>query len=146
MRSLLAEEEIRRYNCDDAILVLNANTRGYVYPILTGYCEMVRHDGSQLHKEAELQAGDILGEMAVITGTGNASVVARTPVTLCVFSEETFRSFILAEGFQEKLLSQWSLSPEIAPQSQFTNITSTVIVKLSHIGEAKILKPGTALN
>jgi hypothetical protein len=105
---------------------------------------VVRHDGSQLHKEAELQAGDILGEMAVITGTGtrNASVVARTPVTLCVFSEETFKSFILAEGFQEKLLSQWSLRPEIALQSQFTNMTSTVIEKLSQIGEAKILKPG----
>ncbi|MFT4886035.1 MAG: CRP-like cAMP-binding protein [Pseudohongiellaceae bacterium] len=144
MRSLLAEEEIRRYNCDDVILVQNTTTRGYVYLILTGYCEVVRHDGSQLHKEAELQAGDILGEMAVITGTGtrNASVVARTPVTLCVFSEETFKSFILAEGFQEKLLSQWSLRPEIALQSQFTNMTSTVIEKLSQIGEAKILKPG----
>lgn len=147
MRSLLAEEEIRRYNCDDVILVQNATTRGYVYLILTGYCQVVRHDGSQLHKEAELQAGDILGEMAVITGKGtrNASVVARTPVTLCVFSEETFKSFILAEGFQDKLLNQWSLRPAIALQPQFTNMTSTVIEKLSQIAEATVLEPGGIL-
>jgi CRP-like cAMP-binding protein len=143
MRSLLAEEEIRRYNCDDVILVQNATTRGYVYLILTGYCEVVRHDGIQLHKEAKLQAGDILGEMAVITGRGtrNASVVARTPVTLCVFSEETFKSFILSEGFQDKLLRQWSLRSAIALQPQFIDMTSTVIEKLSQAGEAKTLEP-----
>lgn len=113
MRSLLAEEEIRRYNADDVILVQDTNTKGYVYLILTGYCGVVRHDGLQLHNEAELQAGDILGEMAVITGAGtrNASVIAKSPVTLCVFSEETFKSFIVAEGFQERLLQQWSLRP-----------------------------------
>lgn len=137
MRSLLAEEEIRRYNTDDVILVQDATTRGYVYLVLTGYCEVVRHDGNQLHLEAELQAGDILGEMAVITGTGtrNASVVARTPVTICVFSEETFKSFIVAEGFQSELLAQWSLRPTITRQPQFANLTSTVIEKLSQIGK-----------
>jgi len=111
MRSLLAEEEIRRYNAEDVILVQDATTRGYVYLILTGYCDVVKHDGFRLSKDAELQAGDILGEMAVITGSGtrSASVIARTPVTLCVFSEETFKSFIVAEGFQDKLLQQWSL-------------------------------------
>lgn len=135
MRSLLAEEEIRRYNTDDVILVQDATTRGYVYLILTGYCEVVRHDGQQLHVEAKLQAGDILGEMAVITGSGtrNASVVARTPVTICVFSEETFKSFILAEGFQEELLSQWSQRPIISRQPQFKGLTSTVMEKLSQI-------------
>lgn len=147
MRSLLAEEEIRRYNTDDVILVQNATTRGYVYLILTGYCDVVRHDGSQLHIEAELQAGDILGEMAVITGAGtrNASVVARTPVTICVFSEETFKSFILAEGFQDKLLSQWSLRPAIALQPQFSKLTSTVLEKLSQIAEAVELDAGNSL-
>lgn len=144
MRSLLAEEEIRRYNTDDVILVQDANTRGYVYLVLTGYCEVVRHDGLQLHSEAKLQAGDILGEMAVITGSGtrNASVIARTPVTLCVFSEETFKSFIVAEGFQEKLLQQWSLRPAISRQPQFANMTSTVLEKISHIAESHIMPPG----
>lgn len=144
MRSLLAEEEIRRYNTDDVILVQDATTRGYVYLILTGYCEVVRHDGIQLHTEAKLQAGDILGEMAVITGVGtrNASVIARTPVTLCVFTEETFKSFIVGEGFQDKLLQQWSLRPAIAKQPQFANMNSTVLEKISHIAESHIMPPG----
>lgn len=144
MRSLLAEEEIRRYNADDVILVQDATTRGYVYLILTGYCDVVRHDGLRLSKDAELQAGDILGEMAVITGSGtrNASVIAKTPVTLCVFSEATFKSFIVAEGFQDKLLLQWSLRPAISRQPQFRNMTSTVLEKLCQIAESKILHEG----
>lgn len=144
MRSLLAEEEIRRYNADDVILVQDTSTRGYVYLILTGYCDVVRHDGLRLNKEAELQAGDILGEMAVITGSGtrNASVIAKTPVTLCVFSEEAFKSFITAEGFQYKLLQQWSLRPAIARQPQFADMTSTVLEKLCRLAESKILHEG----
>jgi len=144
MRSLLAEEEIRRYNTDDVILVQDSTTRGYVYLVLTGYCDVVRHDGRQLHTDAKLQAGDILGEMAVITGSGtrNASVIARTPVTLCVFSEETFKSFIVAEGFQDKLLQQWSLRPAISRQPQFANMTSTVLEKISHIAESRVMSPG----
>ena len=80
MRSLLAEEEIRRYSCNDAILVQNTTTCRYVYLILAGSYEVGLNDVSQPHKEVKLQAGDILGEIAVITGrgTGNASVVART--------------------------------------------------------------------
>jgi len=144
MRSLLAEEEIRRYNTGDVILVQNATTRGYVYLILTGYCDVVRHDGKGLIKEAELQAGDILGEMAAITGSGtrNASVIAKTPVTLCVFSEETFRSFIVAEGFQDKLLQQWSFRSVISKQPQFSNMTSTVLEKLCRIAESQTLPEG----
>lgn len=144
MRSLLAEEEIRRYNTDDVILVQDASTRGYVYLILTGYCEVVRHDGTNLHSEAKLQAGDILGEMAVITGAGtrNASVVAKTPVTLCVFSEETFKSFILAEGFQNKLLQQWSMRSAVAAQQQLDGLIFTVQEKLCQIGEAVTVTDG----
>lgn len=144
MRSLLAEEEIRRYNADDVIIVQDSSTRGYVYLVLTGYCDVVRHDGLRLHTEAKLQAGDILGEMAVITGSGtrNASVIARTPVTVCVFAEETFKSFIFTEGFQDKLLQQWSLRPAIARQPQFGNLTSTVIEKVSRIAKSRVLSAG----
>jgi hypothetical protein len=148
MRSLLAEEEIRRYNTDDVILVQDATTRGYVFLILTGYCDVVRHDGETLHTEASLQAGDILGEMAVITGTGtrNASVVAKTPVTLCVFAEETFKSFIVTEGFQDRLLTQWAMRPALAKQPQFERLSSTVLEKLSHIGMVRDLEPGDSID
>lgn len=147
MRSLLSEEEIRRYNADDVILVQNSDTRGYVYLILTGYCDVVRHDGLRLHTEAKLQAGDILGEMAVITGSGtrNASVIASTPVTICVFAEDTFKSFIVTEGFQDQLLQRWSLRPAIARQPQFAPLTSTVLEKISRIGVTRVLAAGADL-
>ena len=79
MRSLLAEEEIRRNSCNNLILLQNTTPCRYVYLILTGYYEVGLHDVSQPHKEGKLQADDILGEIAVITGrgTGNASVKAR---------------------------------------------------------------------
>jgi hypothetical protein len=83
MRNLLAEQEFYRYNSEDVIIVQEAATHGSVYLILTGYCEVVRVENDKRETVAMLQAGDIIGEMAVLTGTGirNASVVARTPVT-----------------------------------------------------------------
>ncbi|MFM1896655.1 MAG: hypothetical protein RLZZ385_1729 [Pseudomonadota bacterium] len=148
MRSLLADEEVRRYNTDDVILVQDAETRGYVYLVLTGYCDVVRHDGKQLYLEANLQAGDILGEMAIITGKGlrNASVVARTPVTVCVFSEETFKSFMVEEKFDSELLLRWSVRPAIRRQPQFADLTSTVIEKVSQIATLQPLAAGESLD
>ncbi len=139
MRSLLAEEEIRKYNADDVIIVQNAETRGFVYLILTGYCDVVQHDGKHFRNVAKLQAGDIIGEMAIITGAGtrNASVVARTPVTVCVFAEETFSAFIAAEGFRKKLLSRWEVRPLIKKLPQFSDMTSTVLEKLGNIASVQ---------
>ena len=146
MRSLLAEEEIRKYNADDVIIVQDAETKGYVYIILTGYCDVVQHDGKQFHTVAKLQAGDIIGEMAIITGAGtrNASVVARTPVTVCVFAEEIFAAFIEAEGFREKLLNRWNVRPLIKRLSQFQEMTSTVLEKLGNIARFEYLDKGDA--
>ncbi len=136
MRSLLAEEEIRRYNQDDVIIVQEAETRGFVYLILTGYCEVVRHDGKQATRVARLQAGDLIGEMAIISGRGtrNASVVATTPVTVCVFSEEIFRAFITTEGFTEILEARWSMRPLLKNLPQFADLSTTAFERLAAIG------------
>ena len=144
MRSLLAEEEVRRYNCDDVIIVQDAETRGYVYLILTGYCDVVSHDGKQFSTVAGLQAGDIIGEMAIITGVGtrNASVVARTPVTVCVFAEETFSAFINTEGFRDKLISRWALRPVIKNLPQFREMTSTALEKVGNMSRILRLDQG----
>ena len=144
MRSLLAEEEIRKYNSDDVIIVQDSKTRGYVYLILTGYCDVVHHDGQQFKTVASLQAGDVIGEMAVITGVGtrNASVVARTPVTVCVFAEETFAAFIESEGFREKLINRWAMRPVIKQLPQFSMMTSTVLEKVGSIARFEELEKG----
>ena len=148
MRSLLAEEEIRRYNQDDVLIVQGTDTRGYVYVILTGYCDVVQHDGEQFRTVAKLQAGDLLGEMAVISGIGtrNASVVATTPVTVCVFAEETFGAFIKSEGFAGKLKRRWSLRPALKYLPQFREMTSTTIERVGNAAELLELPAGQSVD
>ncbi len=147
MRNLLAEQEIYRYNTEDVIIVQEAATHGSVYLILTGYCEVVRVENGKRETVAMLQAGDIIGEMAVLTGTGirNASVVARTPVTVCVFAEETFRNFIRYSGLQKMLENRWLLLPVIKLLPQFAALSSTVTDKISRIAEWKVVEGGKTM-
>ncbi len=148
LRSLLAESEIRRYNSDDVILVQDATTRDYVYLLLTGYCEVVQHDGKQLNSVARLQAGDVIGEMATITGKGtrNASVVSRTPTTVCVFSEQTFSAFISAQGLGEKLRERWVLRSMIRSLPCFSSLSSTVLLQVSIIASQVSLEAGEKIS
>ncbi len=147
MRNLLAEQEIYRYNTDDVIIVQEAATHGSVYLILTGYCEVVRVDQGSREAVATLQAGDVIGEMAVLTGSGvrNASVVAKTPVTVCVFAEETFRNFIRHSGLQAMLENRWLLRPVVKLLPQFATLSSTVTDKLSRITEWRVVEGGKTL-
>jgi CRP-like cAMP-binding protein len=144
MRNLLAEQEIYRYNTDDVIIVQDASTHGAVYLILTGYCEVIRVDEGKREAIAELQAGDIIGEMAILTGSGvrNASVIAKTPVTVCVFAEETFRNFIRYSGLQTLLENRWLLRPVVKLLPQFTELSSTVTDKVSRIAEWQVVEGG----
>lgn len=148
LRSLLADSEIRRYNSDDVILVQDAISRDHVYLLLTGYCEVVQHDGTQLNSIAHLQAGDIIGEMAAVTGRGarNASVVARTPVTVCVFSEQTFQAFITAQGNAIKLRERWELRTLIRNMPCFELLTSTVVLHVSIIASRITVAKGRRLS
>lgn len=148
LRSLLAESEIRRYNSDDVILVQNALSRDHVYLLLTGYCEVVQHDGKQLKSIAHIQAGDIVGEMAAVTGRGarNASVVARTPATVCVFSEQTFRAFITAQGNTIVLRERWALRSLIRSVPCFKALTSTVVMHVSIIASRITVANGRRLS
>ena len=144
MRNLLAEQEIYRYNTDDVIIVQEAESHGSVYLILTGYCEVVRVEDGNRDTVAMLQAGDVIGEMAILTGSGirNASVVAKTPVTVCVFAEETFRNFIRYSGLQAMLENRWLLRPVIKLLPQFADMSSTVTDKISRIAEWQVVEGG----
>ena len=144
MRNLLAEQEIYRYNTDDVIIVQDAATHGSVYLILTGYCEVVRVGEDGREAVALLQAGDIIGEMAILTGLGvrNASVVAKTPVTVCVFAEETFRNFIRYSGLQTVLENRWLLRPIVKLLPQYAEMSSTVTDKISRIADWQVVESG----
>ena len=145
MRNLLAEQEIYRYNTEDVIIVQEAASHGSVYLILTGYCEVVRVAGGKREVIAMLQAGDVIGEMAILTGTGirNASVIAKTPVTVCVFAEETFRNFIRYSGLQAVLENRWLLRPIIKLLPQFAELSSTVTDKIARIARWQVVEGGS---
>jgi len=143
-RSILAEEEIRRYNAGDVIIVQEAQSRGQVFLILTGYCEVVTCDGTDITVLAQLQAGEVIGEMAVVTGSRrrNASVVAASPVTVCLFSEATFNAFISSEGHRSKLLTRWQLRLQLRKLPQFSELISTVLERIAHYAELEYLAAG----
>jgi CRP-like cAMP-binding protein len=144
MRNLLAEQEIYRYNTEDVIISQNASTHGAVYLLLSGYSEVIHYDGEKRHSIATLQAGDVIGEMAILTGSGirNASVVARTPVTVCVFGEETFHNFIQHSGLQEKLESRWLLRPVVKLVPQFSTLSSSITEKISRVASWQVIEGG----
>ena len=143
-RSILAEDQVRRYNKGDVILVQEERTRGYVYLILTGYWDVVMFDGAEFQTVASLQAGEIIGEMAIVTGTlkRNASVVASSPVTVMVFSEENFNDFVVREGFRDKLLKRGEMRTELKTLPQFSELISTVLEKVSALCEVELIAAG----
>ncbi|MEM7182678.1 MAG: cyclic nucleotide-binding domain-containing protein [Spirochaetota bacterium] len=107
--NLLGDLEIRTFNSDDIIIRQGAISRGEVYIVLTGYAKVIYHDGEENRLLAEVEAGELIGEMASFQGDGlrNASVVALSPVVVATFSEDAFRNFITSLGYKDKLTRLW---------------------------------------
>jgi len=128
-------------------MVQEERSRGFVYLILTGYCDVVVFDGEDFQTVASLQAGEIICEMAIVTGSlkRNASVVASSPVSVMVFSEEHFNQFIVREGYKDKLLKRWDMRDNLRILPQFWELISTVLEKVSAIADKVMLEPGQEL-
>ena len=92
-------------------------------------------DRGKLESVATLQAGEVIGEMAIVTGSKkrNASVVASSPVSVCVFSEATFNAFISDKGYKTHLLKRWRLRQQIRHLPQFHGLISTVLERIAHL-------------
>lgn len=147
MRSLLAEQEILHFNRDDVVIVQGAPTKGWVYLMLTGYCDVIYQNNEKRTLVAQLQAGDIIGEMAMISGGGvrNASVVARTPITVCALREETFGQFIQHSGLGDDLVQRWKIRPYVSQIAQYKELNSTVIEKITKVCSLIELKAGESI-
>ncbi|MCP4490335.1 MAG: cyclic nucleotide-binding domain-containing protein [Gammaproteobacteria bacterium] len=146
LRSLLTEHEIYRYNTGDVILMQDTDKPPHVSLILTGYCEVIRKRKYDFKTIATLQAGDVIGEMTIMTGAEaiGASVVARTPVTVCVFGEDDFRHFVQHSGLQERLELRWRLRPHIKSLPQYSQLSSTVIDKISRLAKWHNIEAGNS--
>jgi len=144
LHNLLAEAQIKKYNQDDIIIVQGDVSHEQVYFILTGYCDVVQHNGTELQTLASLQAGELIGEMAIITELGlrNASVIARTPVTICVLDELAFSSFIEERKLKQQLMNLWENRPLLSKLPTFDLMSSTVLNKINKIVVRKIVPAG----
>ncbi len=136
---LMGNMSITRYNTDDVIIKQGAESKNKIYTILTGYCSIITHDGTKPTVIARKEAGDLFGEMAVTTGQGlrNASVVARSPVTLCELSEEIFYALILKEQFKDKLIERWKTRKLLEETDQFKTFPSSILERLARRGVFK---------
>lgn len=147
LHSLLSEHEIYRYNTEDVIIMQDAEKPEHVSLVLTGYCEVVRNQGEGLESIAMLQAGDVIGDMGSTNapGANGVSVVARTPVTVCVFDKANFHSFIEHSGLRDTLELRWRMRPYIKSLPQYSQLTSNVVDKISRIAEWQSLSAGKSM-
>jgi len=107
----------------------------------------VHQANDQWRTVAELQAGDLIGEMAVITDikTRNASVVSSTPVTLAVFSENIFSSLAGEPSFKSGLLKRWRIRPHLKALPIFNDLSSTVIENIGTQAHLEETSAGTLI-
>ena len=135
-----------RFNRDDVILKQGSDTRGSVFLVLYGDCNVIAHDGERGHIIGTREAGSLIGEMAVVTGvhSRNASVVARTPVMLCEFSEETFYAFVRAEGLVPGLRTRWQMRDHLSRIPVLQSLSTAVIERLCDIADEFEVAAGAA--
>ena len=107
--SLLANQRVLSFNAGDILIREGTRSEGCVYMILTGYAQVIHHDGERKQFLAQMEAGELIGEMAVVLGQGqrNASVVALSPVTVTAFAESTFREFLRHQKYEARLKALW---------------------------------------
>lgn len=107
--NLLANQQVSSFNAGDIIIRQGSKSDTHVYMILTGYAQVIQHDGKKKNYLAQMEAGELIGEMSIITGKGqrNASVVALSPVTVCAFSESAFHGYIRHQRYENKLRTMW---------------------------------------
>jgi len=143
-RTIMAQQEVRRCNKGDVIMVQEELSRGYVYLILTGYCDVVVFDGEDFQTIVSLQAGEIICEMAVVTGSmkRNASVVASSPVSVMVLSEEKFNELVQREGYRDRLIKRGGLRTSLRRLPQFWALISTALEKVSGRADEVVVAPG----
>lgn len=147
LTTLFADKVVKTYNTDDVIIKQGWETWGSVYLILAGFCEVIHHDGERFSSLATREAGDLMGEMAVVTRSAlrNASVVARTPVMVCEFSEQTFSTFLEEEGLRDTLLGNWGRREFVVSLPQFEGLSTAVVDRLCAISEVVTVAVGERL-
>lgn len=106
---LLSNQRTLRFNAGDIIIREGAKSDGCVYILITGYAQVINHEADRRRIQAQTEAGEIIGEMSIITGQGlrNASVVAVSPVVVTAISETAFRDYIAHQNLESDIKKLW---------------------------------------
>ncbi|MEQ8353658.1 MAG: cyclic nucleotide-binding domain-containing protein [Leptospiraceae bacterium] len=145
--ALMNEIRIQQYNSGDVIMKQGEENKGLIFIILTGKCSVMFHDGKSLLEVAIKEAGDIIGEMAAVNQQSerSASIVARTPVTLCAIDERTWYSFLVAENRIGEMQSMWQNRSDLEKSHPFKEFSDYVNDKLARVGRRREVKEGETI-
>ncbi len=131
--ALMSNFVVQTYNVGDVIVKQGEESKGLIYIILSGSCSVMVHDGKVLSEKARKEAGDFVGEMAVLDTNKirNASIVARTPVTLCAIEERLFHEFLIQENRVDQMKNLWQTRSELERNFPFNKFSDNVNDRLS---------------
>lgn len=143
--NLLANQRVLEFNSGDIIIREGAQSEGYLYMILTGYARVVHHDGTRRSTLATMEAGELIGEMSIMSGHGqrNASVVADSPVIVTAIAESSFREYIQHQGLETGLKSMWQNRGLLQNFPYLKPLQQPVIRELSRVMTLEHLPPRT---
>jgi hypothetical protein len=144
--NLLSNQQVLKFNTGDIIIREGAHSEGRVYMILTGQATVMHYNGTRKVFQARMGAGEIIGEMSIITGRGvrNASVVAETPVIITALSELAFREYVRHQNLEPQLRTMWRHRERLQTRSYLRGIEQPVIRELGlHVTlEHRPARPG----
>lgn len=135
--ALMANLHVLTFNAGDIIIKQGEESRGIIYVILSGKCSIMHHDGEKLSEKAIKEAGEFIGEMAIVKHDKirSASIVAKTPVTLGAIDEELFYEFLVSENHLESIKRLWSLRSELEKNYPFSMFPDYVNDRLARAAE-----------
>ncbi|MFW5799442.1 MAG: cyclic nucleotide-binding domain-containing protein, partial [Spirochaetota bacterium] len=132
---LMQYNKLNKYNSGDIIIKQGAEYPVKTYLILSGYCKVLMRRESKTEYITTLEAGDIVGEIAVINNSEyrTATVIAETPVTLCEFNADAFKEFSMEKELLFKLNSLWSLRWEFSKIPFLKKFPHRVVTEMARI-------------
>lgn len=135
--ALMANLHVYTFNAGDIIIKQGEESRGIIYVILSGKCSIMHHDGEKLSEKAIKEAGEFIGEMAIVKQDKirSASIVAKTPVTLGAIDEELFYDFLVSENHLEPIKRLWLMRSELEKNHPFSGFPDYVNDRLARAAE-----------
>lgn len=139
--TLLSNMHILKYNKGDVIMKQGEDSNNMIYIILSGNTGIFYHDGKKLKEVSLEETGDIIGDMAVINQVKkrSASIIARTPVTLCEISGELFYSFIKEEKRIDSIQTAWQIRSKLEIHYPFTEFSDLVNLRIARVSNEKVI-------